>query len=67
MKQINNSLMIVIPLSLRKELKLINCTKISAKYSLVQRRRRELDRKTSLLSTGKQLRDQHKSGCYGDE
>jgi hypothetical protein len=60
MRQINSSIMIYIPLSLKEELKLIKCTKIRVKHSLVQRRRSEQDHKTSLLSRGTQLRDQHK-------
>jgi len=60
-------MVIYIPVTLKEELKLMKCIQISVKHSLVQRRRSEQDHRTSLLSRGTQLRDQHKSGYYGDE
>ena len=57
--------MTYIPVSLKEEIKLMTYTKVSVKHSLVQRS--EQDHKTSLLSRGTELRDQHKNGYYGDE
>lgn len=58
--------MICIPVLLKEELKLINCTKISVKFSLVQKRS-EQDHSMPLRSVGTQLRDQHKNGYYDGE
>jgi hypothetical protein len=47
MRRINSSIRMHIQISLEEELKLIKCIQISVKNLLVQRRRSELDHRTS--------------------